>query len=181
MLVQDGLVQVFPKVGTFVSRVDEQSVLDAQFLREAVELASLDDVPATPDPVVVAELRTILAEQEACEDDPEAFFHLDEQFHQGLLRLAHHEGTWPPVVAAKAHLDRARRLGLQGHSLHTFTSQHHEILDSLLEGGADSARPILRDHLRSVLQDIARIRETSPELFAPTSGPPVRRNVAVWE
>lgn len=181
MLAQDGLVQVFPKIGSFVSRVDEQSVADAQFLRESVELASLEDVPSPPDPDVVAELRANLAAQVQAEDDVEAFFRLDEQFHQGLLRLAHHEGTWPSVVSAKAHLDRARRLGLQGHSLHVFTEQHVDVLDALLEGGADAARPLMRAHLRTVFDDIARIRERSPELFAPSAGPPIRRNIAVWE
>ena len=57
LLSQEGLVQVFPKVGSFVSRVDPERVADAQFLREAVELASLDDVPAEPDPAQVAALR----------------------------------------------------------------------------------------------------------------------------
>ena len=45
LLADEGLVQVFPQVGTFVSRVDPDRVRDAQFLREAVELAALDDVP----------------------------------------------------------------------------------------------------------------------------------------
>lgn len=181
MLAQDGLVQVFPKIGSFVSRVDERSVADAQFLRESVELASLDDVPEAPDATVVAELRANLAQQQQAEQDAEEFFRLDEQFHQGLLRLAHHEGTWPAVVAAKAHLDRARRLGLQEHSLHLFTDQHTRVLDALLDGGATAARPLMRAHLRTVFDDIARVRERSPELFAPTAGPPTRRNIAVWE
>ena len=48
LLADEGLVQVFPQVGTFVSRVDPDRVRDAQFLREAVELAALDDVPPEP-------------------------------------------------------------------------------------------------------------------------------------
>lgn len=50
LLAQEGLVQVFPKIGSFVSRVDPAQVADAQFLREAVELASLDDLPERLDP-----------------------------------------------------------------------------------------------------------------------------------
>ena len=45
LLAEEGLVQVFPQVGSFVSRVDPDGVADAQFLREAVELAALDDLP----------------------------------------------------------------------------------------------------------------------------------------
>src|SRR3712207_6293623 len=54
LLAEEGLVQVFPQVGSFVSRVDPDRVADAQFLREAVELAALEDVPAELDPEVVA-------------------------------------------------------------------------------------------------------------------------------
>ena len=57
LLAEEGLVQVFPQVGSFVARVDPDGVADAQFLREAVELAALDDMPPDPDPDVVAELR----------------------------------------------------------------------------------------------------------------------------
>lgn len=63
LLSEEGLVQVFPQVGSFVSRVDPAKVADAQFLREAVELASLEDLPAEPDPDLVDELRHNLEEQ----------------------------------------------------------------------------------------------------------------------
>jgi len=181
MLVQDGLVQVFPKVGSFVTRVDLQRVADSQFVRESVELASLADVPAEPDRAVVGELTVNLARQRVCEDN-EQFFGLDEEFHLGLLRLAGHEGTWPAVLAAKAHLDRARRLGLtENPSPSVFVEQHAAVLDALLNDGPGAAVPLLRAHLRAVFDDIERVRRRSPELFAPSTGRPTRRSVAVWD
>src|SRR4051794_33712818 len=113
LLAEEGLIQVFPQVGSFVSRVDPNRVADAQFLREAVELAALDDMPADPDPDVVAELRENLARQQAPDIEVEEFFGLDEAFHHGLLQLSGHARAWPTVVSAKGHLDRARRLGLK--------------------------------------------------------------------
>lgn len=182
LLQQEGLVQIFPRIGSFVSRVDPQRVADAQFLREAVELASLDDVPAEPDPGLTAALRENIALQRLVEGDHEEFFRLDEEFHQGLMRLAGHEGTWPSVVAAKAHLDRARRLGLsEVGSVDVFVEQHAQVLEALLRGGASEARPLMRTHLRTVFDDIERVRTRSPELFAANTGAPVRRSVAVWE
>lgn len=182
LLQQEGLVQIFPRIGSFVSRVDPQRVADAQFLREAVELASLDDVPARPDPALTAELEENIARQRLAEGDHEEFFRLDELFHQGLMRLAGHAGTWPSVVAAKAHLDRARRLGLsEVGSVQVFVEQHAHVLDALLRGGAGEARPLMRTHLRTVFDDIERVRARSPELFAANTGAPTRRSVAVWE
>jgi DNA-binding GntR family transcriptional regulator len=183
LLSQEGLVQVFPKVGSFVSRVDPELVADAQFLREAVELASIEDVPAEPDPAQVAALRENLAMQQRVDDDPDGFFPLDEGFHLGLLRLAGHERTWPTVVAAKGHLDRARRLGLtENPSMKVFRDQHTEVLEALLAGDREEARSLLRAHLRAVFSDIERVRRRSPELFSSnTASVPTRRSIAVWE
>src|SRR4051794_40216927 len=110
LLAQEGLVQVFPKIGSFVSRVDPAQVADAQFLREAVELASLDDLPGALDAALVEELRDNLKRQRRANLDLEEFFALDEAFHHGLMRLSGHGDVWTTVAAAKGHLDRARRL-----------------------------------------------------------------------
>lgn len=183
LLAQEGLVQVFPKIGSFVSRVDPAQVADAQFLREAVELASLDDLPERLDPAVVEELRGNLNRQRRADLDLEEFFDLDEAFHQGLMRLSGHGNVWTTVAAAKGHLDRARRLGLHENvSPAVFAAQHHEIFEAIVGGDVPLARTAMRTHLRAVFSDIERIRAHSPELFATgASTVPVRRNVVVWE
>ncbi|MEV2213454.1 GntR family transcriptional regulator [Streptomyces sp. NPDC050997] len=183
LLAQEGLVQVFPKIGSFVSRVDPAQVADAQFLREAVELASLDDLPGALDSALVEELRGNLKRQRHADLDLEEFFALDEAFHHGLMRLSGHGEVWTTVAAAKGHLDRARRLGLHENvSPAVFAGQHHEILDAVVGGNVPLARTAMRTHLRAVFSDIERIRAHSPELFAAdASTVPVRRNVVVWE
>ncbi|MFD0307969.1 GntR family transcriptional regulator [Streptomyces sp. NPDC127119] len=183
LLAQEGLVQVFPKIGSFVSRVDPGQVADAQFLREAVELASLDDLPAELDPAVVEELRDNLGRQRRADLGLEEFFDLDEAFHQGLMRLSGHGNVWTTVAAAKGHLDRARRLGLHENvSPAVFVAQHREIFDAIVGGDVPLARTAMRTHLRAVFDDIERIRAHSPELFATdATSVPVRRNIVVWE
>jgi DNA-binding GntR family transcriptional regulator len=183
LLSEEGLVQVFPQVGSFVSRVSPDRVADAQFLREAVELASLDDIPAEPDGVVVAALEENLRQQHAQGIGLEEFFALDEEFHRGLLELGGHERVWPTVVAAKGHLDRARRLGLHVSSTSTirFADQHAEVLRAVLHGDRVKAKSTMRQHLRAVFDDIEQIRSRSPELFTTSDSAPVRRSVAVWE
>jgi DNA-binding GntR family transcriptional regulator len=183
LLAEEGLVQVFPKIGSFVARVDPERVADAQFLREAVELAALDDLPADLDPDVVRELQENLARQQQPGIDLEEFFALDEAFHHGLLRLSGHGRAWSTVVAAKGHLDRARRLGLhETESPAVFADQHVEIFQAAVDRDLTRARTTMRKHLRAVFEDVERIRARAPELFATNSGSvPVRRNVVVWE
>lgn len=182
LLVEEGLVQVFPKIGSFVSRVDPARVADAQFVREAIELASLDRLPVELPADRVAALRQNLAAQQRPGVTVDEFFELDEAFHQGLLGLSGHGAAWSTVVSAKGHLDRARRLGLAQSPPQEYTAQHVQILDAVLAGDRDTARSAMRDHLRAVFADIERIRERSPELFASGSPTvPVRRSVVVWE
>ncbi len=182
LLSEEGLVQVFPQVGSFVSRVDPEKVADAQFLREAVELASLDSIPADLDADLVRELQANLHRQHAPDIGLDEFFALDEEFHQGLLRLGGHGNAWPTVVAAKGHLDRARRLGLNESSSPTkFADQHQAVLKAVLASDIDLAKNLMRQHLRAVFDDIERIQARSPELFANSDSTPVRRSVAVWQ
>ncbi|MFC7876927.1 GntR family transcriptional regulator [Isoptericola sp. NPDC057391] len=181
LLSEEGFVQVFPQVGSFVSRVDPQRVADAQFVREAVELASLAAVPDPPDADGVAALRENLEQQHRSGIDVEEFFRLDEEFHRGLLGLSGHARAWGTVASAKAHLDRARRLGLNETPPDAFVSQHQQILDALVAGDRTTAHDVLRSHLRAVFDDIEQVRARSPELFASDAGSvPVRRSVAVW-
>ena len=183
LLIQDGLVQVFPKVGTFVSKVDPEAVAEAQFLREAVEVASLRSLKYPLDSDAVGALRDLLDRQDAASGDAAAFFVLDEQFHESLMTLAGHRGLWATVSQAKAHLDRARRLGLRlVSSLSRLAADHRAVLDAVIVGDLDRAEARLRQHLSVVFSEVDEIRATSPELFVsdvPTV--PVRRSVAVWE
>lgn len=183
LLAREGLVQVFPQVGSFVARVDPERVADAQFLREAVELAALADLPADLDPGIVAELTDNLAHQQEPGIGIEEFFALDEAFHHGLLRLSGHARAWSTVVSAKGHLDRARRLGIrEARPPAVFAGQHIEIFQAVVDRDLDRVRRTMRGHLRAVFEDIELIRARSPELFAADNGSvPVRRNVVVWE
>jgi DNA-binding GntR family transcriptional regulator len=183
LLADEGLVQVFPKIGSFVARVDPGRVADAQFLREAVEMAGLESLTQSElDPEQVEALRQNLAAQEAPGLDLETFFGLDEEFHRLLLALSGHAGSWPAVATAKGHLDRARMLALRSdRPLQVYVREHRGIFEAALTGRAELAQDRLRSHLRTVFSDIEDIRRERPELFA--SDPdavPTRKTVAVW-
>lgn len=180
LLREEGLVHVFPQIGSFVSLVDLARVGEAQFVREAIECASLKDLPA--DAAGIAGLRNILTSQRDAEakGDIEEFFRLDEDFHRELLRLAGHESAWTAVNSAKAHLDRARRLSLiDTRPVSTLIEQHTDVVDALEAKNVDEADSSLRLHLRGVFDDVKRIQASSPDLFSDGTAPrPVRRNVA---
>jgi DNA-binding GntR family transcriptional regulator len=180
LLREEGLVQVFPQIGSFVSLVDLGRVAEAQFVREAIECASLSDLVV--DAQAFAGLRDILASQRKADaaGDIEEFFRLDEDFHRELLRLAGHEPAWTAVNSAKAHLDRARRLSLlETRPVSTLIEQHTAVVDALEANNIADAHASLRLHLRGVFEDVKRIQASTPELFSDGTVPrPVRKSIA---
>jgi DNA-binding GntR family transcriptional regulator len=167
LLSEEGLVQVYPKLGTFVCRIDTARVADAQFLCEAVELSALEDLPPGPAPELVSALQQNLAEQRVAGLGREEFLRLDEQFHQNLLNLSGHATAWAALAPAKGYLDRARRNGFQ--NCCPLVGQHSELLEALLAGAVEAARSLLRRHLRAALEDVERALRRSPEFFTPES------------
>ena len=182
LLREEGLVQVFPQIGSFVSRVDPERVMQAQFVREAIECSSLVEVTFPLAPEHEQALRDNLRGQRAADEagDVNAFFELDEEFHRLLLRLAGHEPAWSAVNSAKAHLDRARRLSLvTARPIGSLVEQHEAVVTSLAAGDVQDAVGRLRTHLRAVFEDVERIRDAHPGLFSTGEDVrPVRRSIA---
>src|SRR5690606_19400625 len=102
------------------------------------------------------------------ESDIAAFVALDEEFHRGLLTLSGHESAWEAIASERAHLDRARRLGLAEVTPAAYIAEHAAILDALVGGERERAIELLRGHVRAVFADIEQVRARMPELFAPT-------------
>lgn len=171
LIAQEGLVEVRPQSGTYVTRIDPDRVREAQFIREAIELASLAACPP-PAPDDERVLRDVLRRQRAARDR-DAFYPLDEEFHRALLGLAGHANAWVAVSAAKGHLDRARYVGMSAtRGVQDYVDDHERVVDALLAGDTAAACAELRNHLRFVFADLEAVREEHPELF--DADPPAR-------
>lgn len=168
LLVNEGLVEIYPQMGTFVSRIDPAAVADSQFIREALELASLRELVPAIEPAQITLLRSILAQQRFAVDavDVDQFFELDERFHRTMMELGGHASAWNVVGSAKAHLDRARRVCLpMSDTLERMLQQHTDIVDRLAAGDLDDADHSLRSHLREVFRDIDALKSMAPHYF----------------
>jgi DNA-binding GntR family transcriptional regulator len=171
LIAQEGLVEVRPQSGTYVTRIDPDRVREAQFIREAIELASLAAC-AQPSAEEERMLRAFLARQRTA-SDRDAFYPLDEEFHRALLGLAGHGNAWAAVSAAKGHLDRARYVGMSAtREVQDYVDDHERVVDALVAGDADAAIAALRAHLRFVFDDLEAVQAQHPELFA--GAPPAR-------
>lgn len=168
LLVEEGLVSVVPQVGTFVAPMRESDIATAQFVREALEVASLRAAIGRASDLDRDDLDDLLTAQRRVgrRHDNEAFLTLDDAFHSRLMSISGHGSAWRNVSQAKAHLDRARRLSLPipGQIDH-LVEEHEAVVTALLAGDEEAAVSALRLHLRKVFDDIGAIRAEHPDYF----------------
>ncbi|WP_166345762.1 GntR family transcriptional regulator [Phytoactinopolyspora limicola] len=168
-LADEGLVEVVPQFGTFVSRISVQDVIEVRFIRETLELASLPHAVERIGPEGERKLRRILAEQEDAEQqgDLQQWFTTDEDLHRTLLEIGGHPKIWPIVSSAKAHLDRVRMLPMPdpGH-LQELRAQHSAIVDHVVAKDLPAAEQVLRHHLQLALDALKPLEERFPDYFS---------------
>src|ERR1051325_1510213 len=152
-LSEIGLVRVLPQRGTFVTKISEKDVLDARFVREAVECAIARRASAGIASSAVEELRGIIGEQRkaARAKDEERFFVLDDAFHRSLASAADCAYAWKVVEEAKGQMDRVRFLSIPD-TMPTELPivQHQAILDAIAAGRAAAAERAVQQPPREI-------------------------------
>lgn len=168
-LAMEGLVGVFPQLGTIVGPIDVDAVVEAQFVREVLEVAAARIVCSSSDPSQVAPLLDVLeAQATACDEgDVDRFHQLDDDLHRMIFERAGHPTAWRVVHSAKPQLDRVRHLALPDAStrLHDL-AEHREIVDAITAGDAEAADAAVRRHARAILGQLPLLREQFPQYFA---------------
>lgn len=176
-LADQGLLQVRPQRGTVITRIGYAAVLDARFLREAIEADIVSIVASAPDPALIAELREQLDRQTSADrNDPRAFAALDELFHRTLAEAAGKGGAWKQIEGLKAQMDRVRYLSLGTFPVDHLIAQHSAIVDGIAEADTAAANRAIRLHLREVLNDLPQIVAANRTFFDLPDGdmpPPV--------
>lgn len=166
-LIGEGLIEVSPQRGTFVTRISLKSVRRARFVREAMEVAIAREAAQRGlAPGALSMLADIIAEQETSRDDPERFTRADDAFHRSLAEGIDVGDIWNVVEREKAQFDRLRFLSLPDVTpVSTLIAQHRNILDAVRAGDVASAEQATREHLSEVLKVLSRLAETHPGLI----------------
>ncbi|WP_246710358.1 GntR family transcriptional regulator [Martelella soudanensis] len=165
-LSEEGLLEIRPQRGTFVRRISQAAVMDARFVREAIEADIVKLLAAKPDAGLIEELRLQLAEQrEAARTDATRFIKLDELFHKTLADAAGKARAWALIEGLKVQMDRVRYLSLLRFPMVKLTAQHEAIVEAIAAGDQVTAEAAARGHLREILSDLPAIFAEKPEFF----------------
>ncbi|ASM74596.1 MULTISPECIES: GntR family transcriptional regulator [Roseobacteraceae] len=180
-LAGEGLLAILPQRGTVITKISYTEVLNARFLREAIEADIVSILAANPDAALVRELRTqLMAQQAVARDKPTDFIELDERFHRTLADAADKRGAWRRIEGLKSQMDRVRFLSLGHFPAEKLVAQHTAVVDSIERGDMIAANAAIRSHLREVLTDLPRILAANPEFFElPDAGIPTPVNAPI--
>lgn len=165
-LAEDGLVEIRPQRGTLVRKISPAAVMDARFVREAIEADIVKLVAERVDEALMAELHDQLMRQEKLSDShAHQFIELDERFHRTLADAAGKSYAWKVIEEVKAQMDRVRYLSALHFPKRELVLQHREIVTAIGARDAEGAARAMRAHLRKILTDLPAIAGTRPDLF----------------
>lgn len=166
-----GLLEIRPQRSTTVTLISETAVMQARFVRVALEVETVRTAAQRIAPQEADALDALLTEQRrAVEADDRATFHaLDDRFHRDICAYAGVGFAWDLIHEMKSHMDRVRMLSL------SFASQaalddHVAIFEALKRGDADGAGDAMRVHLWRIREQIDRIRAANHDWFSKDEG-----------
>ena len=165
-LSEAGLVRVRPQRPTEVVKISVRDVLNARFVREALEQAVMRQAAEAGPSLPRDHFDTLLARQvEASAGEDYRVFHaLDDAFHMEIARLAGCDFVWKLIDAQKVQMDRVRYLSLRFNRGAT-VDEHRMIADAILAGDKARVETHLATHLGRIGEHIGLIREEHREFF----------------
>ncbi|MCD2345494.1 GntR family transcriptional regulator [Clostridium guangxiense] len=169
LLSQEGLLDIYPQKGTFVSLIDLSQVEEARFLREHMERAVVK-LACTTD---FSEKKLISLEmsvkvQKMCikNKDYIGAFKADEDFHRTIFEGCNKLRTWNTICQVEMDFQRIRMLTLASNlKVDDITSQHSALIDLIKNKKPEAADEIMKNHLTMVNYNLKKIKENYPEYF----------------
>ena len=167
-LADEGLVEVIPQVGTFVSRLDVTVLMEAIYVRQALEPDLAARAAAHAAPADAHGLKALAEMQEAAAriKDLNRVWDLDNEFHHTIARLSGLPGVWKYISSVRGTLARLRTLELfELDGPRIWVSQHRRIADCICRNDAEGARKQMQKHINVSVGQIEKLRARFPSFF----------------
>ena len=156
-LAEEGLIDVFPQHGSFVAPIRAADVRESLFVRTALEVEAMRRLAPVADVIVLKRLDANIAAQARAlrAGNLVEFYDLDEALHAAIFAAIEKPYALRLLEAARAPLDRVRRLALpeEGRPEQTL-AEHRALVDSIRSGDPDYAAAAMRAHLAMVSRSI---------------------------
>jgi DNA-binding GntR family transcriptional regulator len=158
-LADEALVDIYPQHGSFVAPIRASDVRESLFIRTALEIEAARRVAQLADNELLDQLDDNLARQEKAlkSGDLPAFYDLDEALHSMIFEAIESPRALRLLDAARAPLDRPRRITLpeEGRAASTY-AEHQRLIEAIRTRDSEFAAVAMRAHLAQVAQAVER-------------------------
>ncbi|MFC4388756.1 GntR family transcriptional regulator [Gracilibacillus marinus] len=168
-LNQEGLLGVFPQVGTIVTKIDLKVVEEGRFVRENIERAIVREAAMKLDAESLLQLETNVTLQEFSlgKGSFQKLYELDDEFHRIMYHGCDKYRTWELVKQMNVQFDRLRIFRLAvNHQWDIIVAQHKEIFHAITNNDPDLAEKLIEEHLRLVNIEKKALLNDNPSYFA---------------
>lgn len=174
MLEADGLLEIKPHIGTFVSLIDLNMISDILYIREVLEQAVLKDLTSMYDKSQEFRIRLILQRQhELIESDmsieelSRQFIISDNEFHNTLFDIAGKKNVMQFFQTINSQYERFRTfINLSGRDdLARLTADHEKIWECISKKDFDTLQDCISHHIYDGFNNSTENIYKHPEYF----------------
>ncbi|WP_319372076.1 GntR family transcriptional regulator [uncultured Ilyobacter sp.] len=168
-LSQEGLMNIYPQRGSFVSHIELDLVQEGIFAREIMErevlkLACKDFPVDTLEEVKkLYEFQKIIVELSS---DPMEFYKLDNSFHKLIFEGCKKNRIWTLIEQLNTHYNRLRVIdAIEKISTETILEHHKTIIEIIENRSVEKVDKIINEHLKNVLPKLEILHKKYPGYF----------------
>ncbi|PUU89309.1 GntR family transcriptional regulator [Halanaerobium sp.] len=167
-LKEEGLIDVYPQRGTFVSYIDLNKVQEAKFMREALETKivklACDIFPEEK----IFDLETNLKVQEMSlhQNNYMKLYEYDNEFHKMLFEGCNMGNIWTAIEQISSHLNRMRMLSLSADfNRSDVIEDHQKIITAIKNRDSENALKTMNSHISRIKFDQEKLKKDYPDYF----------------
>lgn len=166
-LADQRLVTIYPQVGTRVAPIIMSDIVEACFIRVALERAAFSRALEQPNPDLATIKAALAANRLAFERrDEEGWFVSDEHIHESLFALAGMPHVWNVIRGVKVNLDRLRHLTFPAViTSETIVDEHAALVRALEQRDEAEGLKIIGIHGSSAIDRAAECQKEFPSYF----------------
>lgn len=173
-LRRDGLIEVIPQSGTYVSKIDLDVAINARFVRESIERKVMIEAAAKSKSTDIKKIQGIIEAQTIAiqNNNYKDFFDLDEAFHRSFYEITDKKMVWDWLQTINVQLNRFRwlRLSLTSLDWGKLVNDHKLLLTAVKHHAPEEAQRLTINHLHLMLDEEQVLITAFPTYFvdAPT-------------
>lgn len=172
-LESEGLVEIRPKFGSFVTLIDIDEISDVMYMREKLELAVVMDIENISKSQEVKINVLLLQQYKILNSDydeftmAQKFLEADNEFHAMIFNLNNKESIWKKISQDNPHYNRLRLLANRENTagLHKIQEDHKKIVNAIIDKDYESLKSYYNTHIYEGIENLVEIVNKYSTLF----------------